>query len=93
MPDKVYFLLSIAKAGKCAKEELNMIKGMTSEHSTDMILGRVFGYSISDYAIATLKWLNTDDTLREFKLAFDKLSSDRKNEISELIARKLYLEL
>ena len=85
--DKVYFLLSISKSGECTDKQLEEIKMMVSEHTEGMVIGRVFGYSVSDYALAALKWIGTDETLREFKVLFDNLPYVRKNEIKELISK------
>lgn len=90
--DNVRFLFSIAQKGVCGEDELRIILNMTEEHTDNLILGRVFGYSVSDYAIATLKWIGSDSTLKEFKNIFDKLSKNRQTEIETLISRKLYLE-
>lgn len=91
--DKVKFLLSIAKAGNCTAEELKEVMSMVDEHSNHPVLGRVFGYSISDYAIATLKWIDSEDSLNEFNLIFSQLSKQRKQDIEEIILRKLHLEI
>ena len=87
--DKVNFLLAIAKKGNCTGEELNEIVSMVPEHTDGMVLGRVFGYSVSDYAIATLKWLDKD---KEFESAMADLQDGRENDIQTLITSKIYLE-
>lgn len=57
--DKVEFLLKLSKIGRYEKEELDEVVSYTSLYSENLILGKVFGYSVSDYAFATLFWLNT----------------------------------
>lgn len=91
--DKILFLFEKCKSGNCNHDELKRIKEYTLEHSDDMILGRFFGYSVSDYAIASLKWINTPDSLSAFEVVFSALSENRKTEINKLINKKLYLQL
>lgn len=87
--DKVDFLLLISKKGNCTDKELEEIKSMISEHSNDIILGKVFGYSVSDYAIATLNWLKM---YSEYEKVFQTLPLERRGEIQNLISSKLYNE-
>ena len=61
--EKVLFLLELAKKGTASESELSKIIEMISAHSDNVTLGRVFGYSVSDYAIATLKWLDSENAL------------------------------
>ena len=94
---KVDFLLSIAKSGICKTNDLYEISSMINEHSEHAVLGRVFGYSVSDYAFATLKWLNTKDSLELFNSFYEKLKNSpsgesRQKEINELIESKMYLD-
>lgn len=91
--DKISFLLKTAKEQRYDQEAFNIIKIMTEEHSDNAILGRFFGYTVSDYAYATLKWLNTPETNELFVNLFNLLPSNRKQEINELIDKKLYLEI
>ncbi len=91
--DKISFLFEKAKAGHCSYDEMQQIKEYTVQHSNDMIIGRFFGYSVSDYAIASLKWINTTESLSLFNEVFSPLSDNRKKEINELIEKKLYLQV
>lgn len=90
--DKVRFLMSIAQKKQYTKNELDSLKALLTEHSDSMRLGKVFGYSVSDYALATLSWLSTDETKRLFDHNFSQLSEERKQHISQLIDKKLYLQ-
>lgn len=90
--DKVKFLLSLAQKKQYTKNELDSVKTLLSEHSDNMRLGKVFGYSISDYALATLSWLSTDETNELFNHNFSQLNEERKQHISQLIEKKLYLQ-
>lgn len=58
-----------------------------------MVLGRVFGYSIAEFAIATLKWLDTEKTNKLFNVMYDKLEEEQKNHVKELVTREIYKEL
>ena len=91
--EKVSFLLQISKSQKCSPNDLQKILLYTKEHSDNAIIGKIFGYSVSDYAIATLKWINSSETEKEFNQIFKTLPKSRKAEITELIARKLYNQL
>ena len=90
--DKVNFLLALAKKGEYGEDELKTVLSMTGEHTDNKILGRVFGYSVSDYALAALKWLGTDETAKAFQSIYDKLDVVRREEINQLISEKPYLE-
>lgn len=90
--DKVKYLLSLPEKSEYSSDEIQKAVEMTKEHSNDMVLGRVFGYSVSDYAIATLEWIGTEESRKEFWRIFDGLSDRRKIDIANLIEKKLYLE-
>ncbi|MGN0541896.1 MAG: hypothetical protein ACI4JG_00445 [Acutalibacteraceae bacterium] len=90
--DKVRFLLSLAQKNQYTKNELEAVTALLSEHSESMRLGKVFGYSVSDYAFATLSWLSTDETKELFDCYYSQLSAERKQTISQLIDNKLYLQ-
>lgn len=91
--DKVRYLLLTAKNNNCSGETLEKIREYTNQHTDDYVLGRVFGYSVSDYAFATLKWLNTRESLNIFDDLIHQISEPRKREIEELVSKKLYLEM
>ncbi|MCR4711485.1 MAG: hypothetical protein K5707_04225 [Clostridia bacterium] len=91
--EKVRFLLSAAKSGECGIDEFKDIVAMTREHTDNQIIGRVFGYSISDYALATLSWLGTEESIKAFRRGFNELSNIRKEEVRRLIDSKMYLEI
>ena len=74
------------------QNELNCVKALLAEHSDTVRLGKVFGYSVSDYAFATLSWLSTDETKELFEREFSKLSKERKLHISQLIEKRLYTQ-
>ena len=90
--DKVKFLLSLAHKNQYTKNELDYVEMLVSEHSDNMRLGKVFGYSVSDYALATLSWLSTDETKELFNQNFSQLGEERKLHVSQLIDKKLYLQ-
>ena len=90
--EKVLFLLELAKKGTASESELSKIIEMISAHSDNVTLGRVFGYSVSDYAIATLKWLDSENALLEYE-AIRGLSDNRMSAITELITNKPYLQI
>lgn len=91
--EKVLFLLELAKKGAASESELSKIIEMISAHSDNVTLGRVFGYSVSDYAIATLKWLDSENALLEYEKAIRGLSDNRMSAITELITNKPYLQI
>ncbi len=90
--EKVSFMLDRAKQGNCSEKDLQTIISFANLFSDDMILGRVFGYSIGAYAIATLKWINRANTLKAFKELYNNLTKQQKLEVDELIQRELYLQ-
>ncbi len=90
--EKVDYLLSIARKGSCCQQELDEIEAMIGEHTNHIILGRVFGYSVSDYAIATLAWLNSRESKDAFRRAYDLVDATRQEEINRLIQSEIYLE-
>ena len=91
--EKVLFLLELAKKGTASESELSKIIEMMSAQSDNVTLGRVFGYSVSDYAIATLKWLDSENALLEYEKAIRGLSDNRMSAITELITNKPYLQI
>ena len=90
---KVMFLLTCAKAKTVSTDDYQLILSYVTQHSNHLVLGKVFGYSISDYAIATLYWIQTNESLEDFDSVFSKLVEGRKNLVNELIERELYLEI
>jgi hypothetical protein len=90
--DKVNFIMLKSKSGNYTAEELETIISYVPLHSTDLVLGRVFGYSISDYAIASLKWIGTDETIELYNNFIKAISPDRIDSIRRLIDSKPYLQ-
>lgn len=90
--DKVNYLLGISKNKKYNEEDIKKITLLAKEHSEHMVLGRVFGYSVAEYAIATLKWLDTDRTKKLFNKLYMDLGTEQKRNINELINREIYKE-
>lgn len=88
--DKIYFLLKLSKSRKYTNADLKKVISFIPLHSDDIILGKVFGYSVSDYAFATLYWLNTSETIKLFNEFSKNLRPERKYEIEQLIKKKLY---
>ncbi len=88
--DKISFIFETVKKHNTTPEVLGILMKYTKEHTDDMVLGRFFGYSVSDYSIAALKWLNTKDTDLEFERIIESLPSQRQLEINELISKELY---
>lgn len=90
--NKVCFLLDKAKSKKYTKTDLNTIIDYSNQFSNDLILGRVFGYSVGAYAMATLNWINDSVTRKEYDSLLKKLTPQQKDEVEELIQKKLYLQ-
>ena len=90
MLQKVLFLLYSAKNKTISEEDYQLILSYTSQHSDYLSLGKVFGYSISDYAIATLYWLQTSKSLEDFNSIFSQLDKERQSIIKELIESERY---
>ena len=90
---KIEYMLYIAKDKKFTNEDILTLETYTSEHSDNYVLGRFMGYSVSDYAFATLYWLNTEETMAKFDELFKHLKESRKKEINKLIDSKKYLDL
>lgn len=91
LPKKVDFILTLAAKGEMSEGELKMVESFLPEHSDHPRLGRVFGYTVSDYAFASLKWIGTEEMLRIFNKHFVTLSPERKNEINELIKENRHI--
>lgn len=87
---KVNFLFRKALSKEYSEDDLSYIITLCDEHSENMVLGKVFGYSVSDYAFATLKWIGSDECISIFKKHFYKLPKDRQTNINNLIESKLY---
>jgi len=91
--EKVQNLLLIAKEGITSESVVGEIEALTDEHSEHTRLGKFFGHSVSDYAFAALKWLNTPASLEAFYSRFESLGDDRKSFINELIAAEGYKDI
>lgn len=90
--DKVNYLLQTAANEVCSDKDIEKIITLSSEDSDDFVLHRVMGYSVSDYALATLKWIGSKESLKEFDVLYRKLSDERKNRVDNLILQNYYLE-
>lgn len=66
LPEKVKFLLMSAKNKTDDTQTLTVIKSLIREHSEERVLGKILGYSVSDYAIASLKWMGTEKSIELF---------------------------
>ena len=89
--NKVDFVLTLAAKGEMSENELKCVESFLLEHSDHPRLGRVFGYSVSDYAFASLKWVGTEETKKLFDKYFVMLSTDRRNKINELIRENRHI--
>lgn len=65
--EKVLFLLNKSKEHSCTDDEYNKIVSYIDETSDNLVLGKIFGDSVSDYAIASLKWIGTEKTLLKYQ--------------------------
>lgn len=90
--NKVCFLLDKAKSKNYSKNDLKTIIEYSKQFSNDLILGRVFGYSVGAYAMATLNWINDSVTKREYDTILKNLTPQQIDEVEELIQKKLYLQ-
>ena len=93
LTEKVKFLLISAKNKADDEQTLSVIKSLTGEHSNERVLGKIFGYSVSDYAIASLKWMDTEKSIELFNEEYGKLSDERKEVINWLIANNYHMEM
>lgn len=91
--DKVLFLLNKAAEQNCTEEEYQRIISYSSDGADGLVVGRVFGYSVSDYAIATLKWINKEETVSKYQELLKALPASRKMEVKALVERELYKQL
>ena len=90
---KIHFLLSKAATKTYSPTEFTQIIRLAQHHSDHMILGKFMGYSASDYAIATLKWIGSTETQEAYNSIMETLPQYRKDTIIALIDNKdLYLE-
>ena len=88
--DKVNFLIKKSISKQCNSSELEKIISYTELHSDDLLLGKVFGYSVSDYAFATLKWIGSEKTLKAFEKTTQGLDESRLSVINDLIDKESY---
>lgn len=93
LPRKIYMLLEVVKEKNIDNETITQIGALTNEDSTHMRLGKVFGHSVSDYAFAALKWLDTEYSIKTFDNLFTNLPNDRKKWITELIKSEAYKQV
>ena len=93
MIDKIKYMMSIVKSNDYNSEDFQKICSFVSEVSNYARRGKLFGYSISDFALATLKWMNTDESIKIFNSEYSIIKDEnRKSMIDELIESKMYLE-
>ena len=93
LTEKVKYLLFSAKNKTDDDDTLAIVKSLIKEHSDERVLGKIFGYSVSDYAIASLKWMDTEKSIELFNEEYGKLADERKEVISWLIANNYHLEM
>lgn len=91
--DKVCFILMAAKNRISDDQTLALIDEFAKEHSHHPTLGRVFGYSVSDYAIAALRWIETKESMEIFNKQYEALPRERKMEVDQLIKSEIHKEL
>jgi len=90
---KVHKLLSIASLNTVDADILVQISKLTEQHSEGLRQGKVFGYSVSEYAFATLNWLGTTDSMQLYDELTRALSDSRKVRIDALVASDLYKKI
>ena len=90
--EKVNYLIKKSISKKYDDNDIKLIVSYLDEHSEYAILGRVFGYSVSEYAFAALKWIGTKQTVSLFEKYYNRLSEERKKTVNELIQSDLYLQ-
>lgn len=90
--EKVNYLMQKAISKDCNEVDLKRITSYLEEHSDRPILGKVFGYSVSDYAFAALKWIGSEQTNAIFDEHFATLTQRRKQTIRQLIDSNYYLQ-
>jgi len=82
---KVYELLKISTERIVSNDVIDEIAAMTTQHSNDLRLGKVFGYSVSEYAFAALKWINNTYSNGLYDKLIEPISDERKWRVSELV--------
>ena len=87
---KIYNMLLMAKYREKDEEKIKMLVPLTYEDSPHVRLQRVFGYSVSDFAFATLKWLDTPYSNELYDELIADISEGRRYIIEELIAGEGY---
>lgn len=91
--EKIRYMLELAGKKEYSKKDIVSLKGYAEDHSNNAVIGRFMGYSISDYALATLYWLDSKESKEEFEKIYDNLQAERKKEIDSLIRTNAYLQL
>lgn len=87
---KVDYIIQAVLKKDDSPDCLRNLLSLSKEHTNDMVRGRVFGWSVSDYAIASLKWINTVRSNSMFDEVFESLPVGRRQEVNELIAKEIY---
>lgn len=88
--DKVRYICKIANANGCTQEQKEDLLALVKEHSNEERLGKVFGFSVSDFAIACFKWIGDEDEFNNLVISLDE---NRKLIIQELVASNMYTQL
>lgn len=86
-------MFNIANEHNCTEEQYNKLLSYTKEHNDDVETYGFFGYSISDYAIATLNWIGTDRAKGDYEIKIGSLSDFRRKEIDTLVKKQLYKQM
>ena len=90
--EKIKYICLVAKSGVMTEEDKHILNEYSKEHSDYLRLGKLFGHSVSDYAIACFKWINTKESLDAYYQALEPLSEDWRKDIQELADSNVYLE-
>ena len=91
--EAVMRLLIAARDKDSSESTPRSIAAMLPWHSERPVPGRVFGYSVSDYAFAALYWIGTPRSLQLYHAEIAQISEKRRAEVEELISRNTYLQL
>lgn len=88
--DKIQYIVDIAKRGTATKDEIDSLEQYSLENSDNLVLGRFFGYSVAEMAIACYKVIHEDKLFDKWFNTLDRFSQDN---VTTFLKKRLYLQM
>ena len=87
-------IIDILKAVKLNQDDENTVNEITwIAHRERKKFQEMFGFNINDFALAALKWLNTEISIKSYNEEILKLDNDSKYLVEMLVDKQVYKDV